>query len=251
MELLTREPFCTLRHLLLYPIQDRTECEVLRTFISGIDLITFRFSPGKNQVHFRLNTFKDSKLKSVEYWTEEKAKPDFQKTHNLRFLEEHSKFIKDIEYKNVVYKGLLGECEQLVLRAVQNLFTPEEINNMNNPKKMVNISNPLLLLRDFLLLNFSTLGKVEDLEEEDTGDSTFIENYVQFLLETIVEGWIERKLNTKVTLPPYNLDGALYNTGSSRILCLEKKIISHEISCLPKNNEYFFDFRSQKKNIFN
>jgi hypothetical protein len=114
---------------------------------------------------------------------------------------------------------------------------------------MIDISNPLLLLRDFLLLNFSTLRKVEDLEEEDTGDSTFIENYVQFLLETIVEGWIERKLNTRVTLPPYNLDGALFNSGSSRILCPEKKRISHEISCLPKNNEYFFDFRSQK-NVF-
>lgn len=61
---------------------------------------------------------------------------------------------------------------------------------------MIDVSNPLLILRDFLLLNFSTLGKVEDLEEEDTGDSTFIENYVQFMLETIVESWIERKLNT-------------------------------------------------------
>jgi hypothetical protein len=111
---------------------------------------------------------------------------------------------------------------------------------------MIDIANPLLILRDFLLLNFSTLGDVEDLEEEDTGDSTFIENYVQFLLEAIVESWVERKLNTIVTLPPYNLDGALFNRGSSRMFCPERKIISHEISCLPKNKEYFFDFKSQK-----
>ena len=114
---------------------------------------------------------------------------------------------------------------------------------------MIEISNLILILREFLLCNFSTFGKVEDLEEEDTDDSTFVENYVQFLLEIIVEGWIERKLKTRVTLPLYNLDGAFFYPNSSRILCPEKKRISHEISCLPKNNEYFFDFRSQK-NVF-
>ena len=165
IEFKSNKPNCTLKDLLLHPIAERPECEYLKNFIQNTDLITFRFSPGKNQVHFCLNTFKDSKYKNVEYWNKAKTEPTFQKTHDRRFLEEQSVLIKDIgsdrvkdwilvdpnhtrvspvafsqnerasEYKNVPYKGLLGECEQIVLKAVQQFLKPEDINAINNPKK--------------------------------------------------------------------------------------------------------------------
>lgn len=74
----TKNPNCTLRDFLLDPITQRSDCQNLVKFITDTDLITFRFSRGKNQVHFCLNTFKNAKYKNVEYWNNAKAEPAFQ-----------------------------------------------------------------------------------------------------------------------------------------------------------------------------
>ena len=109
---------------------------------------------------------------------------------------------------------------------------------------MINISNLILIFRDFLLLGFPSIQKLDLLQEQELGSCSFQEDYAQIFLEQIIERFSENKFDTPVSLPPYALDGASIYPDSDRAFFPERHAITHQIICLPKNSDYFFDFFS-------
>ena len=108
---------------------------------------------------------------------------------------------------------------------------------------MIQISDIILEFRDFIILSWPSLEKL---------DSSYRicccrDNCIEAIWELILEPALTLELETKVYIQQYWLDGAEIYSKSSRAFFPDVENPTHEIFCSPKNNEFFFEFVEKKK----
>jgi len=112
---------------------------------------------------------------------------------------------------------------------------------------MIQISDLILEFRDFITLSWPSLEKLEDHDES----YYYKENCIEAIWELVLEPVLATKLETYVYIQQYWLDGAEIYPKSSRAFFPDVKEANYEIFCLPKNNEFFFEFVYKKKIFLN
>jgi len=108
---------------------------------------------------------------------------------------------------------------------------------------MIQISDLVLEFRDFILVSWPSLEKL---------DSSYRiccckNNCIEALWELILEPALTIKLETRVYIQEYWLEGAEMYSNSPRAFFPDVKEPTHEIFCLPKNNEFFSSLLRKKK----
>lgn len=112
---------------------------------------------------------------------------------------------------------------------------------------MIQISDFVLEFRDFILLSWPSLKKLGD----DDRPYYCKENCIEAIWELLLEPLLATKLQTTVYIQQYWLSGAEIYFRSPRAFFPDVKKSTHEIFCLPKNNEFFFEFIYKKKIFLN
>ena len=112
---------------------------------------------------------------------------------------------------------------------------------------MIQISNIVLEFRDFIILSWPSLEKLED----NNRCYYCKENFIEAIWELLLEPLLVAKLPTTPYIQQYWLDGAEIYPESSRAFYPDVKKPTYEIFCLPKNNEFFFEFIYKKKIFLN